>query len=142
MPLSPMHLICIDPTPLLNASMHPTLVINTHTRHQSLTYSFPSTRDPYSPHKLFTYSSASVCANNGEIIMWACLWVRVRCVSVLCTSVVESMDCYKSYLPLIPQKLHALHLACSSSSLWKALCSPYSSYEVAQTRGHVIEARC
>lgn len=82
MPPSPVHLICIGPTPLLNAFMHPTLVINTHTLHQSLTYSFPSTGDPYSLHKLFTYSFASVCANNREIIMWACLWVWVWCVCV------------------------------------------------------------
>lgn len=83
----PLLLICIGPTPLLNAFMQPTLVINTHTLHQSLTYSFPSTRDPYSPHKLFTYSSASVCANNGEIIMWACLWVWAWSVCV-CVSFV------------------------------------------------------
>ena len=108
--------------------MHTTLVINAHTLHQSLTYSFPSTRDPYSPRKLFTYSSASVCANNGEIIMWACWWVWVWllcvcvsmcvCVSVLCTSVAESKDCYKSYLPLIPQIPRALPIACSSTSLF------------------------
>ncbi len=66
MQLSPMHFICIGPTSLLNAFMHPALVINTHTLHQSLTYSFPSTRDPYAPHKLFAYSSSSVCANNEK----------------------------------------------------------------------------
>ena len=31
----------------------------------------------------------------------------------------ESKDCYKSYLPLIPQILRALPIACSSASLFR-----------------------
>lgn len=139
MPLSPMCLICIGH----HTFMHPALVINTHTLHLSLTYSFPSTRDPYSAHKLFTYSSASVCANNSEIIMWACWWVRVWCVCVRAPGLwLKARTVTKAISPLILQILRALPIACGSSPLWKALRSPYSSCEVAQTRGHVIEARC
>lgn len=64
--------------------------------------------------------------------MWACWWVRVWCVCARARFVAESKDCYKIYFP--PNS--------SNTPLWKALRSPYSSCEVAQTRGHVIEARC
>uniref|UniRef100_A0A3Q3IZ10 Ig-like domain-containing protein n=1 Tax=Monopterus albus TaxID=43700 RepID=A0A3Q3IZ10_MONAL len=72
---APVHLICIGHTSFLNAFMHSMLVIKAHALHQPLMYSFPSTTEPYSPYQLFTYSSASVCANIGEIITWACLRV-------------------------------------------------------------------
>lgn len=101
-----------------------------HSLHRPLTFSSPNTEIHISPQSYF-HIHLPPCVQITEIIMRARLWARAQrahvcaCTSAVCTSLAQSKDCYKSYLPLIPQIPHTRPFAWSCSSLLKAPGGPH-----------------